>query len=121
MKLSPKELCPIHRSRFCCGRPMTPIKKSGKWIAIGQGVRKHIDTGLIRRSPAAMRQLLAKKLAEQNNICPGCKLPFTDFRQVTPDHIEPRGLGGALRNDSEENIRALCFDCNLKKGSRRIA
>lgn len=121
MKLKPNDICPIHRSRFCCGRDFKKIQKRGKWIVIGPGVRKHIETGLIRRSPSAMRQLLAKKVKEQWGQCAICEKEFKDAREISPDHINPRGMGGARRDDSEENIQAVHNLCNLEKGSKRIA
>ncbi len=120
MKLRPNDLCPIHRSRFCCGRDFKRIEKQGKWITIGPGIRKHMETGLIRRSPSAMRLLLAKKVAEQHNFCALCQEEFTDARDIVADHREPRGMGGARRDDSEANIQAVHSRCNLDKGSRRI-
>jgi 5-methylcytosine-specific restriction endonuclease McrA len=37
-----------------------------------------------------------------------------------PDHIEPKGMGGAWRDDHPENIQAVHRRCNLQKGSRRF-
>jgi hypothetical protein len=67
-----------------------------------------------------MRDLVDRKIVEQENICPICGKPFTDRREVGPDHIEPRGAGGAFRDDSPANIRATHNICNVEKGSRRI-
>jgi hypothetical protein len=36
-----------------------------------------------------------------------------------PDHIDPKGMGGARRDDHPENIQAVHFCCNGKKGSTR--
>jgi hypothetical protein len=83
-------------------------------------VRRHRDTGLIRRSPAAMRQLLFAKTRAQDNHCAECHKEFEDAREIEPDHIKPRGFNGAFRDDSDSNIRAVCHDCNQKKGSKRI-
>ncbi len=121
MKLKSTEVCPIHRSKFCCGRDFRKISRQGKWIRIGPGVKRHVETGLTRRSPAAMRQLVAKKVLEQDGLCAICEQRFDDFREVTADHIEPRGMGGARRNDAADNIRAVCADCNSEKGSKRVA
>jgi hypothetical protein len=37
-----------------------------------------------------------------------------------PDHIDPRGMGGAYRDDHPQNIQAVHFWCNSEKGSTRI-
>jgi hypothetical protein len=38
---------------------------------------------------------------------------------VVPDHIHPRGMGGAWRDDHPENIQAVHWWCNREKGSSR--
>ncbi|MGA9668283.1 MAG: HNH endonuclease signature motif containing protein [Terracidiphilus sp.] len=43
------------------------------------------------------------------------------FEFSTPDHISPRGMGGARRDDRVENLQASHFWCNNRKGSRRLA
>jgi hypothetical protein len=121
VKLRQQDICPIHRSRFCCGRESKQsVSHVLKWKRIGPGVKQHIETGLIRRSPAAMRDLLAKKVIAQNNLCSLCGKEFTDAREITPDHTEPRGMGAARRNDAEENITAAHANCNREKGSKRL-
>jgi hypothetical protein len=35
------------------------------------------------------------------------------------DHISPRGLGGAWRDDHPDNIQAVHWWCNGEKGSSR--
>jgi hypothetical protein len=37
-----------------------------------------------------------------------------------PDHISPKGMGGAWRDDHPDNIQAAHWWCNGEKGSRRI-
>ena len=45
---------------------------------------------------------------------------FTDYNEIVPDHIEPKGMGGAWRDDHPDNIQAVHRRCNLQKGSRRL-
>jgi len=72
------------------------------------------------RSPAEMRKLLNRKIVEQNRICPICLEEFTDYNDVVPDHKEPKGMGGAWRDDHPDNIQATHWWCNEEKGSTRM-
>jgi hypothetical protein len=72
------------------------------------------------RSPAEMRKLLKRKVVEQNNQCAICHEEFTDYNDVVPDHKEPKGMGGAWRDDHPENIQATHWWCNEEKGSTGI-
>ena len=129
MKLNPKELCPIHHSRLCCGREtvFTPRKQQGRWEHVRAGVRRikdqfadHPDGYRYKLSPAEMRKVLNKKIIEQDGRCAGCAEYFTDYRSVTPDHVKPKGMNGARADDRADNIQAMCGDCNSAKGSKRI-
>jgi hypothetical protein len=44
---------------------------------------------------------------------------FTNYNDIVPDHIDPRGMGGSRRDDHPENIQAVHFWCNSEKGSTR--
>jgi hypothetical protein len=44
---------------------------------------------------------------------------FTSYNDIVPDHIDPRGMGGARRDDHPDNIQAVHFWCNGEKGSIR--
>ena len=118
MKLTKSEYCPIHHSRSCCGRKPALSR-------FNSGVRKVIDASNPRgyrelRSPAEMKRLLSRKVVEQNRKCGICGRPFRDFRNIVPDHILPKGMGGARRDDHPDNIQAAHRACNLKKGSKRL-
>jgi hypothetical protein len=55
-----------------------------------------------------MRKLLNRKITAQNGICGICKEKFTDYSDVVPDHIGPRGMGGAWRDAPRQHSgRAL--------------
>jgi hypothetical protein len=71
------------------------------------------------RSNGEIRKLLDRKIAAQNGICGICKEKFTDYSDVVPDHISPRGMGGAWRDDHPDNIQAVHWWCNGEKGSGR--
>ena len=59
------------------------------------------------RSNAEMRKLMDRKIAAQNGIYALCKGQFTDYNDIVPDHINPRGMGGAWRDDHPDNIQAV--------------
>jgi hypothetical protein len=119
MRLGKNQRCPIHGKFTCCGREAIAAKPRRKnYTMIGPGV-KLLSDGRIRRTPAAMKRLLEEKIREQGGYCYWCGWEFDDFRGVVPDHIEPKGMGGARANDDESNICASCIRCNSEKGSRR--
>lgn len=65
MRLRRYEYCPIHRSRFCCGREA--IRR--ELLTISMGVQRVEDPHHPRgyrelRSPAEMRKLMNRKIAE---------------------------------------------------------
>jgi len=121
MKIGRNQLCPIHRSRSCCDRE--PEVRKEKILQVG--VRRIEDPRHPRgyresRSPAEMRKLLNRKIVEQDRICAICHFEFTDYNDVVPDHENPKGMGGAWRDDHPSNVRAVHWWCNSEKGSTRI-
>jgi len=86
MKLRKNEYCPIHRSRFCCGREQSPKQRK-----LRLGVQRIDDPHHPRgyrelRSPAEMRKLLNRKIAEQAGQCAICHNEFRDYSDIVPDH-----------------------------------
>ena len=120
MKLRRNEYCPLHKSLFCCGRD-----QARKGRRFQPGVQRIEDPHHPRgyrelRSPVEMRKLLNRKIVEQDGMCAICRTTFTDYNEIVPDHIEPKGMGGAWRDDSPDNVQAAHRRCNLQKGSRRL-
>jgi len=120
MRLRPNEYCPIHRSTSCCGRELMPRPR-----LIRLGVQRIEDSHHPRgyrelRSPAEMRKLLNRKIVQQGGICAICHQDFTDYNDIVPDHRDPKGMGGAWRDDHPDNIQATHWWCNEEKGSTRI-
>lgn len=108
MRLRRNQLCPIHRSIFCCGRESIPNKRRQRQL----GVRRVDDPQHPRgyreiRSNAEMRKLVNRKIATQNGVCALCKERFSDYNDAVPDHFNPRGMGGAWRDDHPDNIQAV--------------
>jgi len=123
MRLRRKEYCPIHRSLFCCGRE--GIRQERKATTIRMGVQRIEDPHHPRgyrelRSPAEMRKLLNRKIVEQDRKCALCHEEFTDYNDIVPDHRDPKGMGGAWRDDHPDNIQATHWWCNEEKGSTRV-
>jgi len=96
VRLRRNQFCPIHRSLSCCGREAIPKKSRRRQL----GVRRINDPQHPRgyrelRSNGEIRKLLDRKIVTQNGICGICKEKFTDYGDVVPDHISPRGMDGA--------------------------
>jgi len=120
MRLRRNQLCPIHRSLFCCGRETISKAKRAHQLGVRRIDDPHHPRGYRGiRSNAKMRKLLDMKIASQNGECALCKVKFTDYSDIVPDHIYPRGMGGAWRDDHPENIQAVHWWCNGEKGSSR--
>jgi len=120
VRLRGNQFCPIHRSLSCCGREAIPRERHQRKL----GVRRIDDLQHPRgyrelRSNGEMRKLLNRKIVAQDSICGICKEKFTDYADVVPDHISPRGMRGAWRDDHPDNIQAVHWWCNGEKGSSR--
>lgn len=128
MKLSRRQKCPIHQSYTCLchGEPRAEVYKS-KWITVRPGVRKIRD----EHSPTGWRWLLSKaerqkvilwNLNQNGCTCGICHEAITDLSDVVPDHIEPKGMGGARADDGENgcNLQPAHSRCNLLKASVRM-
>jgi hypothetical protein len=121
MKLRRNQVCPIHRSLSCCGRELILQNLGRRQLGIQRIEDPHHPRGYRElRSNAEMRKLLNRKIVSQNRKCSICEVEFTDYGDVVPDHINPRGMGGAWRDDHPENIQAVHWWCNGEKGSSRI-
>src|SRR6266702_4544267 len=59
-----------------------------------------------------------QKIALQHGKCALCGEKFTDYNDVVPDHISPRGMDGAWRDDHPANIQAVHWWCNGEKADR---
>lgn len=120
MKLHRNEFCPIHRSLFCCGREQAQKERRFQ-LGVQRIEDPHHPRGYRElRSPAEMRKVLNRKIGEQDGKCAICYQTFTDCNEIVPDHKEPKGMGGAWRDDHPDNIQAAHRRCNLQKGSRRL-
>jgi hypothetical protein len=120
MRLRRNQLCPIHRSLVCCDREAVPKFAEPRQLGIRRIEDQHHPRGYRElRSNAEMRKLLNRKIVSQNRKCTLCGGEFTDYADVVPDHINPRLMGGAWRDDHPDNIQAVHWWCNGEKGSSR--
>jgi hypothetical protein len=108
MRLRSNQLCPIHRSRSCCGREAVQQERRVRQIGILRIDDPQHPRGYRElRSNEEMRKLLDRKIVAQNGKCGICEEKFTDYTDIVPDHINPRGMGGAWRDDHPDNIQAV--------------
>ena len=82
---------------------------------------RHPDGYRYRLSKSEMAKVLVKKVTEQFGWCSICQCMLEDMQDVVPDHKDPRGMGGAWRDDRPENIGAAHSLCNQQKGSKRLS
>lgn len=122
MRLGYNQRCPIHKTYSCECRPKERAHR--KYDSFEPGVTRIPDSTVPRgyrerRSPAAMKRVLLQKIEKQNGFCYWCPKKFQSIDEAVPDHVEPRSMGGARRDDHDSNIVASCSDCNNDKGSKR--
>lgn len=120
MRLRRNEYCPIHKSISCCGRePM--LKPRTIRLGVQRIEDPHHPRGYRElRSASEMRKLLNRKIVEQDRKCAICHEEFTDYGDIVPDHRDPKGMGGAWRDDHPDNIQATHWWCNGEKGSTKM-
>ena len=143
-RLARRQPCPIPGHGWSCQCPRVGENKklSSRWEHVRPGVRRikdeSVDGGYrYRLSSALKKELLNRRIREQSGVCalfqvsgqdgklisPDCPGQFTDYSNITLDHVEPRGIGGSRYDDGEfgENLKAVHhWPCNQAKGSRRI-
>jgi 5-methylcytosine-specific restriction endonuclease McrA len=100
---------------------MTPRERRPRQVGVRRIEDPHHPPGYRElRSNAEMRKLMNQKIALQHGKCALCGEKFTDYNDVVPDHISPRGMDGAWRDDHPDNIQAVHWWCNGEKGSSRV-
>lgn len=109
MRLRRSQLCPMHRSFSCCGREAIPRGRHQRQMGVRRIDDLHHPRGYRElHSNAEMRKLLDRKIVAQNGICGICGERFTDYSDVVPDHISPRGERRmAGRSSGQHSGRAL--------------
>lgn len=116
--LKPKELCPIHRRRDCCGRSEVHRYRESKkpnYKLVAPGVRVY-DDGHTERSPAALK-LLKDRMLMEGHTCEACDDVFSDYADVELAHRKSKGINGWKRDDSVNNLCLLHVGANRACGS----
>jgi hypothetical protein len=118
-RLRRNQICPIHRSFSYCGREVVQKSKAVRQLGV-RPFEEPLHPGGYRevRFNGEMRKLLDRKIVSQRGKCGICGAEFTDYSDAVPDHISPRGMGGAWRDDHPENIQAVHWWCNGKRDPR---
>lgn len=71
-------------------------------------------------SEAAWAKLRRKYWRDHPKVfCGICGGEIKTWEEFTFDHKEPRGMGGARRQDQMSNLRPAHLACNVDKGSKR--
>jgi hypothetical protein len=118
-RLRQNETCPIHRSKYCCGRESTNARlPQSQFVSIRKiedpahprGYRVLCSDGELRK-----RKL---KLLETQRDCFYCHEPFADFREVELCHLISKQNGGGRRDDDWTNLTLGHTSCNRKNGSK---
>ncbi|MCU1301933.1 MAG: endonuclease [Candidatus Sulfotelmatobacter sp.] len=122
------EMCPVHRSFYCCGRVEPKERKRPQPFPSQPGVRRIADKFHPRGyreicSPAECRRRKHQLMATGDLKCFYCKkdLRAGEYADIDLCHIEPKGMGGARHDDHIDNLTLGCHSCNLENGSRRPA
>jgi len=79
--------------------------------------------GRITLSPRERAKKRVQFYYAQRGLCADCSkgmsLQPDRMDSCTLDHIVPQPAG-CKKDDRDDNLRAVCFECNAKKGSKRI-
>lgn len=132
-RLRKNELCPIHKSFWCCGREKPPgNKKVSTFKGPVQKVEDlHHPRGYrIVCSKPELKKRKHKLLAEGPLECIHCgqSVRFLkdsgiecEYADIELCHREPCGFHGAKRDDDWTNIGLGHRTCNSENGSKRVA
>jgi len=122
------EMCPIHRSFWCCGRIQPFDKKKAKRCYVGPGVRRITDEFHPRGyrelcSNAELRRRKHVLMSRGELTCFYCGKDLRDceYSEVELCHIEPKGMNGARHDSHMDNLALGHAACNRINGSRRPA
>ena len=126
-RLRRRDFCPLHKSYFCeCHGPRKekhPQKKHRE-LAVERIIDPHHPRGyreVCSEAELRRRKNLLILQADGEPICHLCCEGFSRYSEIELEHIEPKGMGGAWRDDHMDNLALAHRSCNREKGSRHIA
>lgn len=121
------ERCPLHKGSIRCEchgqaairEPFQSVRRVDDKFH-PRGYREQCSPSELRRRKHTMIQrgdgcwlcIEAEKPEEQ------CR--FTSYDEIDLEHREPKGMGGARRDDHWDNLALAHHACNMEKGSKRI-
>lgn len=126
-RLRTREFCPLHHSYFCCGRERSfPTRRKNAGPKFRQPGVKIVEDA---HHPRGYREICAqaeltrrkKALISSGEKCLYCPKPFETYQEIHLAHKEPKGIGGARRDDHRDNLGLAHATCNIANGSRRLA
>lgn len=119
MKLKPKERCPLHGRRDCCGRTefvrYAQPQHELKYREVEPGVRQYPDGRQVCSKAAIRRRKV--RLIRENPVCIACKQTFSSVEDIELAHFESKGMGAAKRRDNWDNIGLMHALANSQQGS----
>jgi len=127
-RLRKRELCPLHRSYFCCGRQSAGTMRHPWKVRQNKPRRLSVERIEDPHHPRGYREIcsLAEQrkrkhelLSQPDPHCFYCKRPFVLYDEVDLAHILPKGMGGATRDDHRNNLALAHKSCNRLNGSKR--
>lgn len=120
-QLSYGEMCPLHKSLFCCGRKVVRAKSERPGIKLI--LDAHHPRGFREKHSPSLLQKRKHTLMSTRPICFYCKKNFLDdktpYSEIELCHIEPKGNGGARHDDHPDNTTLGHKSCNRANGSKR--
>lgn len=119
-RLKPGERCPLHHNAFCAchrmnGQPITKASGPVRRVEDPHHPRGYREIC----SPSELRRRKHRLLAEGRK-CWLCKEKFETYGEIDLEHKEPKGMGGARRDDHMDNLDLAHHSCNMEKASKRI-
>ena len=118
-KLRANERCPIHRSKFCCGRALkVKAVKELKFRQLNDGTKIFPDGREIY--PPSKLKRIKDKMLSYDPTCKACGIEFTEYSEVELAHKESKGSGAFKRDDREINLYLMCKSGNRRQGSMSL-
>jgi hypothetical protein len=68
-----------------------------------------------------MRRTIESQACRATQQMRMCHKLFMDYNDIAADHVEPKGMGSARRDDHPTNIQAAQRKCNLGKRIEKSA